>query len=693
MGAAQSSDAARLDARSRARPRPRKGVSIGAPPPVALSLGREAVRDLSIALAREWIETDGHGGYAALTVAGCPTRRQHGLLVAPYPGQLERHVFLSRFEETLELGDVPFPLSIARYAGLWSPHGHRTLEGFEALPWPTTTHMVGEATLVREVLMPGTPGTVLVRWRLEGAAAAARLVLKPLLPYRDANALTVENGALQPRSSPIAAGVRCRPYPELPEITLTVGGASARYDADPVWYRRLEYATDAARGYEGLEDQFSPGALTVTLAPGKAVVVAATIGETVADPVGAFDRAARARRAAHAAAGPGLRGVLAYGADRFLAKAPDGRTTVVAGWPWFGVWGRDTFLAVPGLCFARGRVEEGGDVLEGSLRFLKDGRFPNRFGGTVAASDFHTADAPLWFARAVRLYELAGGSPRRLRDVFVPALRAIVRAFEKGNDVGREDPEGMLLVGTPKTNLTWMDARVDGVPVTPRWGAPVEIAALWVFLRRYLADLVLRREGAAAARPFVASAGRSAATFLSRLWLPRSRHLADGWHDGQVDDAVRPNMVLAAALEWSPLSKTERRDVVATAEAELLTPRGLRTLDPGEKAYQHRYEGGVVARDRAYHQGTVWPWLVGAYVEAVLLAHGRSRATVARLRALLDGFAPATEEFGLGHVAEVYDGDPPHRPGGTFAQAWSDAELLRAYALLDDVAPRRAGAS
>ena len=175
------------------------------------------MRDLSIALAREWLETDGHGGYAALTVAGCPTRRQHGLLVAPYPGQLERHVFLSRFEETLELGDVSFPLSIARYAGLWSPHGHRTLEGFEALPWPTTTHRVGEATLVREVLMPGTPGTVLVRWRLEGATAAARLVLKPLLPYRDANALTVENGALQPQARPRSRpGCAAVPIPSCP---------------------------------------------------------------------------------------------------------------------------------------------------------------------------------------------------------------------------------------------------------------------------------------------------------------------------------------------------------------------------------------------------------------------------------------------------------------------------------------------
>jgi glycogen debranching enzyme len=257
-----------------------------------------------------------------------------------------------------------------------------------------------------------------------------------------------------------------------------------------------------------------------------------------------------------------------------------------------------------------------------------------------------------------------------------------VDGWERGNALGSIDEGGLPRAGGDATNLSWMDARVGGVPVTPRGGCPVEVAALWVFLRRYLAHLTSRLEGARAARPLAAAADASAATFLERYWVPRWGYLADAWKDGRADTTIRPNMVLAAALEWTPLSRAQVRDVVEAAEAELLTPVGLRTLDPSHAEYRPRYEGGVEARDRAYHQGTVWPWLLGPWVEASLAAYGRTPAVQARLRARLDALAPETEAFGLGHLAEVYDGDPPHRPGGAFAQAWSDAEVLRAAALL-----------
>ena len=673
---------------SRSRPSPAPS-----PPPArrpALVFDRDACHDLPAALAREWLETDGLGGYAALTSLFCPTRRQHGLLVTPYDGQPRRHVFLQRFEETLHVGDRAVPLSLARYPGLFAPHGHATLERFTALPWPESLHRVGDVTLTREVLMArGTRG-VLVRYRCTGAARPVRLDLRPLLPCRGADDLTHENAALNPRTDARPDRLRWRPYPELPSVVLTVGGAPWTFAAAPVWYRRVEYPVDLARGYDGHEDTFAPGVLTLTLAPGATVVVAValdgSLGGPLDDPLGRFDREARTRRAAWAASGDGLRGLLAYGADHHLATAADGRPTVLAGHPWFTEWGRDTFLAVPGLCFARGRVEEGGDVLAAWTRLLDGGLFPNRF-DAAGRPERNAVDAPLWFALAIRRYDEAGGDATRLRRVFLPALRAIVAAYAAGTPVGGEDDDGLVALRVPPGNVTWMDAQVDGWPVTPRARRPVEVAALWVVTRRLLADLEARFGTPAAAAHAAGLASRSDAGFLARMWLPAARRLADGSNDGPTggrpDEIRRPNALIAAARPEVPLTVAQRRDVVRAADADLLTPWGLRSLAPDDVAYHPRYEGGPADRDRAYHQGTVWPWWLGAYVEASLLAYGRGRAVVARLRARLDALAPVTAAYGLGHLPEVFDGDPPHRPGGTFAQAISDAEVLRAYALLD----------
>jgi predicted glycogen debranching enzyme len=655
---------------------------------------RDACHDLPAALAREWLETDGLSGYASLTSLFCPTRRQHGLLVAPCGDPPRRHVFLQRFEETLHVGDRAFPLSLARYPGLFAPHGHATLERFTAIPWPESLHRVGDVTITREVLMArGTRG-VFVRYRVAGAPGPVRLDLRPLLPCRGADDLTHENAALHPRSDARPARVRWRPYPELPAVVATVGGVPWTFAAAPVWYRRVEYRVDLARGYEGHEDTFNPGVLTLTLAPGAAAVVAVGLDAPLDDPAGRFERTARARRAAWTASGDGFRGLLAYGADHYLAHVAPERPSVLAGYPWFTEWGRDTFLAVPGLCFARGRVEAGGDILAAWTRLLDGGLFPNRF-DAAGRPERNSVDAPLWFALAVRRYDEAGGDATRLRRVFLPALRAIVAAFAAGTPVGGEDDGGLIALPAPPGNVTWMDAQVDGRPVTPRARRPVEVAALWVVARRLLADLEARFGTPAAAAHAAGLAARSDATFLARMWLPAARRLADGSDDGPAgdrpDEIRRPNALIAAARPEVPLTVAQRRDVVRAADADLLTPWGLRSLAPDDVAYHPRYEGGPTERDRAYHQGAVWPWWLGAYVEASLLAYGRGRAVVARLRARLDGLAPVAAAYGLGHLPEVFDGDPPHRPGGTFAQAIGDAEVLRAYALLDGPAAGRAG--
>ncbi|MEW6073554.1 MAG: amylo-alpha-1,6-glucosidase [Planctomycetota bacterium] len=660
--------------------------AIASPPLVLTRLDRDAVAAPERAAALEWIEADGLGGYAASTVLACPTRRYHGLLVARPPGNPRRHVFLSRFEETLEDAQRSFPLSMARYAGLFSPEGFRHLESFEARPHPSFRYRCGPAEVRREVMAVRGRPAVLCRYRVSGAEPGAALVLRPLLPFREADLLTEENGALDPRAAPLPAGIRCRPYESLPAIDLVLDGAPWQFLPAPVWYRGIQFPADQERGYHGREDEFSPGVLRIAVAGEADFVVAATIGAPVEDPSALWRRESEGRRrraAAVLAARPAADGRVALAADDFLFRAPDGRLGVVAGYPWFGEWGRDTFVALPGLTLARGELAACGEVLAGTLPFLKDGLLPNVYGTSPADSHYGSVDASLWFAWAARHYQRAGAPRARVLDELRPALTEIARAYHDGTGLGiAADAGGLIAAGGPGLNGTWMDARTASGPVTPRDGCAVEINALWYSLLQHVEMLALAAGDRRSAREWQARRLRARRSFLERFWLENGSYLADRWRDGSADRAVRPNMVIAAALEQSPLTRAQRAGVVALARAELLTPRGLRTLSPRDPAYVPRYRGGPRERDEAYHQGTVWPWLLGFYVEASLRAHGTRKAHRAELSALWDALVPELDRAGLGHFSEVFDGDPPHSAGGTFAQAWNTAEYLRSRALL-----------
>lgn len=662
------------------------GALPAGPAPPAAPAHPEGLR-IEDALAAEWLLTDGRGGYASSTTLLCPTRRQHGLLVAPAPGTTRRHVFLARFEESVHGLDLGFPLSIARYPGTWSPLGHRGFVGFQRWPWPTFTHRIGRAEIVREILMPRGQHAVLCRWSVSSKVWPLELRLRPLFACREADALTSENPHADARVRRGAASVSVQPYAALPAVGLSGAGTGFTFHADPLWYRRLQYLRDQERGYPCEEDLFSPGWISFQLEGPGSVVVAAALGEPLADPAAEWERAAaQARRPAPS----GLRETLEATADDFLHRAPDGRLGVIAGFPWFGEWGRDTAIALPGLTLARGQVRECGEALLGLTRHLRDGLLPNVFGATPAASAWNSADAALWFARAVRLWEHDAGASGRalLHDAFEPALTAIAEGYAAGGRLGlRVDAEGLLHAGSPSENATWMDAQVDGVPVTPRHGAAVELNALWYFLLTYLERLALARGDRAGARRWMQERARTKRGILARLWLPEERRLADLWRPDGPDLTLRPNMVIAAALEFSPLSRGKRTDVVRHAGKFLLTPVGLRTLAPDDPAFEPRYGGGPNERDRAYHQGTAWPWLLGFYVEAHLRAFGAAPANVERLQALLDGLEPHLAQCGIGHLSEVFDGDPPHRPGGTIAQAWNSGEILRALRMLREGRP------
>jgi predicted glycogen debranching enzyme len=648
-----------------------------------IHIDRDSCLQLERSMTREWLETDGRGGYASSTILLCPTRRYHGLLAAPPPGSVKRHVFLSRFEETFHGGGKSFPISMARYPGVWSPLGHQGVEHFELAPYPSWVYLFGRARLERDILLVRGEHTVLVRYRVSGQQNAVELRLRPLLPYREADALTFENFTLEKRVNRIQHGIEAQPYAALPRIAITVGG-NAHFEADPVWYRNIEYAADIARGYDGHESQFSPGVLHVTLESAVDVVVAATLGETVEDPLALWRRESAARRERLAHLGLGVRAVQELAADDFLYRNDEQRLCVNAGFHWFGEWGRDTYVSLPGLLLARDRVEECREALDSACTFLNRGLLPNIFGGTRADSNYGSADASLWFARAVRLYELAAGDPAA-GDRFLGPLTEIAEGYIAGTELGIAcNAEGLLHAGRADLNATWMDARVGTTPVTPRNGCAVEMNALWYHLLAHLEDIHRRRGDAHEVRVWGRRKRVVGKAFLEHFWLPDDHYLADRASEEGIDRSMRPNMVIAAALEWSPLSRGMRTDVVKVAQAELLTPFGLRTLEPRHPAYVGRYGGNQETRDRAYHQGTVWPWLLGFFCEAYLRAYGWTPRRVEYVQRLLDAFEEQLSRCGLDHVSEVFDGDPPHRPGGTIAQAWNTAELLRAYRLLQE---------
>ena len=653
-------------------------------------LDRYTGLDRTTVLAREWLDTNGLGDYASSTVAMCPTRRQHGLLVARPNGYAKRHVFLSRFEETAHTEAGTLPLSMAAYPDTWAPPGAEHLLRFELAPGPKSIYADGEVEISREIRMVHGKQAVLCRYRLL-TGDGVTLELRPFLPFREADSLTVENDEISGDVEVVENGFTTRPYAALPAIHFTVDGT---FDVEhaPVWYARLDLADDRARGYPGQEDHFSPCALRIELNRRRTVTVAASLERPIASPASSWKSESRrrsARLSANASGGddPTPLDRIAATADDFLVTT-DERLGIDAGYPWFGEWGRDTFIALPGLTLGRGDLDTCERVLSESLEFLQDGLLPNVFGLSRATSHYGSVDASLWFARAVRLYERAGGSSERILEEYLPALLEIATSYWEGTRLEiRSDEGGLIRAGSEELNATWMDARTASGPVTPRAGCAVEINALWYALLRHV-ELLLDETGER--REMKEWKDRrllAKRTFLERFWLEDDGYLADAWQDGEVDRSVRPNMVIAAALKHSPLVKAQRKAVVDRAAVELLTPRGLRTLSPSDARYRGRYEGDPESRDTAYHQGTVWPWLFGFYVEAALRGSGTRAAVRSSLRETWDEIASDVDERGLNHVSEVFDGDAPHRGGGTIAQAWSSAELLRAHRMLETGRP------
>jgi len=614
------------------------------------------------------------------------TRRYHALLLTATSPPTGRTALVNGFDAFVDTERGSFALSSQRYAGdVVAPDGASHMVAFDPEPWPRWAFALPDGTRIEhELFVPHGASAVVLTWRwADGPGEAASLRVRPFFSGRDYHSLHHENGAFRFAAEPRGERTRFHPYTSVPGV---VACTSGRYEHAPDWWRNFLYTQERLRGLDCLEDLAAPGVFHFDLASGEALLILAAEGHEEA-VLGREASAAQAlellraseRRRRRRFSTPSERAAAAY-----LVRRGAG-STLVAGYPWFTDWGRDTFIALRGLCLATGRLESASDILLEWASAVSDGMLPNRFPDAGRAPEFNAADASLWFVVAVHETLAALAAKRRPlegreRTKLHAAVLAILDGYSKGTRHGiRCDDDGLLVAGEPGIQLTWMDAKVGNWVVTPRIGKPVEVQALWLNALRIAGELEPRW------RELYARARRS---FELRFWNEARGCLfdvVDPEHKaGAADPSLRPNQILAVGgLPFAALSGPHARSVVDVVEAELLTPLGLRSLGPREPGYVPHYQGGPGERDAAYHQGTAWPWLLGPFVEAWIRVRG---ATPEAKREAALRFLPALEEHlsqaGLGHVSEVADGDAPYTPGGCPFQAWSLGELLRLKTLV-----------
>ena len=635
-------------------------------------------------LEDEWLEADGFGGFASGTVGMLRTRRYHALLLTATRPPSGRVVLVNGIEAWLEANGARYPLTMQRYApDIVYPDIAASLISFDTTPWPTWRFRIDDETrVIAETFVAKETCETVLRWHVEFAGDAHRdmpftLHVRPLLSGRDYHALHHENGAFDFSAAIDGEYVQWQPYHDLPAVRVLTNGT---YEHAPDWYRNFCYVRERERGLDFTEDLATPGVFTFDLRAEDAVMIlSAGVSNDVAqhalDRANALAETEAKRRASFASR-------LHRSADAYVVARSTGRT-IVAGFPWFTDWGRDTFIAMRGLLIATGRHAEAEAILLAWASTISQGMCPNRFPDYGDEPEYNSVDASLWFVIAVHDYLATGHASNATVERLHEAVETILSGYAQGTRYGiRADDDGLLRAGVPGVQLTWMDAKVGDWVVTPRIGKPVEVQALWFNALRIAAQWNARWNEAAE---------RTAASFAQRFVDPQSGALFDNVDvdhvQGAVDRSIRPNQIFAVGgLPYALVEGETARAVVAQVEAHLLTPLGLRTLSPEDPAYRGRYGGAPLERDGAYHQGTVWPWLLGPFVEAWLRVQARDDAARGAARArFLAPLDAHLDRAGLDHLSEVADGDAPHAPGGTPFQAWSLGERLRMAALLGEV--------
>jgi len=646
--------------------------------------------DLNDCRQTEWLVTNGRGGYAMAAVNQMLTRRYHGLLVAAVNPPVDRYVLLAKLDVTATVDGLTYELATNDYPEAVHPQGYKCLESFSLRPYPTWRWRVGQAVIEQTLCMIAGEDAVFVRYRRIDGAGPVNLTVRPLCTSRQFHHLTHYQDMGPPNVEERDDGLSFAWSGKRPSWQLSHNG-SFKPRAD--WYYQFVMSADARRGYDFTQDLFVPGIISAELRAGDdagLVVAASTQSCSWSTWKTAFSQAARRGEAyiGDSSGTDALEDALMRATGDFIVQRDARLKTVIAGYPWFGDWGRDTFISLPGLCLVPNRLEDAHSIFESFAKQVDGGMIPNCFPDYDNPPEYNSADAALWFIHAVDRYLAYGGDWEFVSGRMFSAIAQILDAYEHGTRHGIQlKADGLLCAGAAGSSLTWMDARVADRPGTPRIGKPVELNALWFNALHIGSEYAARRGEFGRADRWHGFATRCASAFGARFWNPAGGCLFDvvdpEGREGLADGAVRPNQLLAISLTHPVLDRPRWREVVDVCQRDLWTPMGLRTLSPHDPAYRGRYEGDMPQRDSVYHQGTAWPWLLGPFVTAYVRAYGDTPQVRSTARKFLHGLEAHLQEAGLGSVSEVANGDAPHFPGGCPWQAWSVAEPLRA--LCEDI--------
>ncbi len=635
---------------------------------------------------REWLETNGIGGFAASTVAGANTRRYHGLLTAATKPPLGRITMLSKFEETIRIGDAKYELSTNHFPNAVYPEGYKHLKNFRLAPFPIWNFEIEGIEIEKKIFMVHGSNTTVIQYQIKDAETNTErqntenkekieLELRPLLSFSDYHALQRENADFNQHYEASENLVAVKPDAAMPSLFFAHNAASI--ERTSLWYRNYEYAIEKERGFDFSEDLFQPFALRFDLSE-RAIVVASTGAQNYTDAE-TFEKTERQRRemlVENANAEDDFTKQLVLAADQFIVSRGDGQT-IIAGYPWFSDWGRDTMIALNGLTLATNRSEIAQSILLEYSRHISEGMLPNRFPDAGEMPEYNTVDATLWYFEAVRAYAEKTGDYKFIRRNLYEKLVDIIVWHTKGTryKIKVDAADGLLYAGNAGVQLTWMDAKIGDYVVTPRTGKAVEIQALWYNALRVMADFAGKFGDKKDEKKYLELAEKAKRSFTRIFWNDAEACLFDVIDGENKDASIRPNQIFAVSLPHAILTDAERgRKVVERVEAELLTALGLRSLSPKNANYRPIYVGSPFERDTAYHQGTVWAWLIGGFVDARRRVFPDDEK---RVEEILNNFKHHLTEAGCGQISEIFDADAPHNPRGCPAQAWSVAEVLR----------------
>jgi predicted glycogen debranching enzyme len=653
-----------------------------------ISFDKTITQQYHLASQKEWLETNGLGGWASSTITGVHTRRYHGLLVAATHPPVGRMVLLSKLDETLYVNGQTYELGANQYPGAIHPQGYQYLTRFNKDLFPEFTYEAGGITLKKTIAAIHGENSTVITYEVLSAEAEFTLELQPFVSGRDYHSLSHANDSINQQASIEADLFQYQPYAQQPDIYISVPGAV--YSSQPNWYYNLEYAIEQYRGLDFGEDLFTPGKFQVRLKSGNRLgIIVSTDHPAGKDAFSLLET--EHRRRTHLFLNlphhTGFTEQLALAADQFVVQRGENLKTIIAGYHWFSDWGRDTMIALPGICLATGRFEDAKKILLSFANAVSQGMLPNRFPDYGETPEYNTADATLWFFVAIYKYWKITGDIEFIYSTLFPVLKDILEWHQKGTRYHIHTESGLLYTGEPGVQLTWMDAKVGDWVVTPRQGFAVEINALW-YNALSIYSLFAKETGQnTEAETYKQLAEQTKKAFTTTFWNPEKQYLYDVIDHHTKDDSLRPNQLFAISLPFQLMTGEKAKSILQVIEEKLYTPVGLRSLSAAQPDYKPHYGGDSWHRDGAYHQGTVWSWLLGPYVDAILIVKGK--AGVKQVRQVINNLAYHLQEAGIGTISEIFDAEYPHTPRGCMAQAWSVGEILRVLSEYDLSEPKK----